>query len=70
MTVQCGVHHGPVPETEAEIMDVADVGSGAGQPAYACIGCIRAEGIVPPRPAPSSGPTWVGHRDRAPGRPA
>jgi hypothetical protein len=65
MTVWCGVHKGEVPDGEAEIVGGTETGSGPGLPSYACIGCIRRDGLVPPR--------YIGRRDAAPippGRPA
>lgn len=64
----CGIHGGEVPEAEAEIVSATEAGSGPSVPAYACIACIRRDGIVPPRPART--PTYVGYRDASPSRPA
>jgi len=50
MTHRCGIHGGEVPESEAEIVSWSEAGSGPGIPAYSCISCICAEGIVPPQP--------------------
>lgn len=55
----CGIHHGHVQETEAEIVDWMESNSGPGTPVYACDPCIRREGIVP-RAA------FIGRRNAAP----
>lgn len=48
MTRWCGAHGGLVPDGDAQIVNATETGSGPGLPAYACIGCIRSRGIVPP----------------------
>lgn len=63
MTRWCGVHRGDVRDTDAQIVSSTETGSGPGQPAYACIGCIRANGIVP------LGARFIGRRDAPPAAP-
>lgn len=59
MTRWCGIHHGSVQDTEAEIVDWTESTSGPDTPVYACAPCIRRDGIVPRR-------TFIGRRDAAP----
>jgi hypothetical protein len=47
VTRWCCIHHGPVQDEDAQIVGAVETGSGPGMPTYACIGCIRAHGIVP-----------------------
>lgn len=47
MTRWCGIHHGYVQAEDAQIVGVVETGSGPGLPTYACMNCIRGNGIVP-----------------------
>ena len=48
MTRRCGKCRSYVPDREAQIVSMAETGSGPGVPAYACHPCVRAHGLVPP----------------------
>jgi hypothetical protein len=47
--VRCRVHGGDVRQEDAVVIAATEAGSGASLPAYACMTCVRDEGIVPPR---------------------
>jgi hypothetical protein len=61
MTRYCSIHKGRVIETDAEIIDAQEVGSGPPVPVYACRPCIRDRGLVPR-------PGFIGRQDAAPYR--
>jgi hypothetical protein len=62
----CGSHGGEVAEDDAQIVGATETGSGPGRPVYACIDCIRGEGLVPLRPALAKVPGYPDARIAVP----
>jgi hypothetical protein len=52
---------GAYPDHEVQIVGVTETGSGPGLPTWACHGCVRDQGIVPPTAA-----AFIGRQDAPP----
>lgn len=61
MSRVCSIHGGMVADTNAELIDAREVGSGPPIAVYACHECVRDRGIVPRAQA-----AFIGHRDAPP----
>lgn len=59
VTHWCVYCKGSFPDHEVQIVGVTETGSGPGLPTWACHGCIRDHGIVPPA-------SYVGRTDAPP----